>query len=484
MNQWYFVNGNLSSPNITGDFSKTGSGYPGSRYSASMITLSNDSLIIFGGFSYTDTYQGTLDDLWSFDPNMNKWYFLNGHVLVDYAANYSTLGEGYPGGRQYSGLVVLPNDSLILFGGYSQQAFYLNDIWRYDLLANQWFFMNGNQTKNAGGDYSTSGNGYPGSRYGLSLIKLLNDSLILFGGYNGLYLNDVWRYDLETNEWYFVNGNQTTNSGGFYSRLGNGYPGARFTHSMSLLSNNSIFLFAGYGYSSTSQGVLNDLWRYDPLSNDWYFLEGSTTTLSVPNFISSSGNGYPGSRYTQSISTLSNNSIIIFGGEGFNGILNELWIYNTDCPCRYGYCDPSNKTNCICDSGYFGYICEYNCTCVNGACDEDATECSSCDPNYFGPNCNECSCVTGICDDGINGTGICVTQSSINSSENPSSSSSENPSSSSSENPSSSSSGNAPTSKTTTTSSKSSTTTEHINTEASNISKLLPTILIFIFFFN
>jgi len=184
---------------------------------------------------------------------------------------------------------------------------------------------------------------------------------------------------------------------------------------MSLLSNNSIILFAGYGYfTSTDSGYLNDLWRFDPLSNNWYFLEGNTTS-SVPSLISSSGNGYPESRLQHTISTLSNNSIILFGGNGNNGSefdatsLNDLWIYNTDCTCTNGYCDPSNKTNCICDSGYVGDNCEYKCTCVNGKCDDNGTGfCSSCDPNYFGPNCNgTCTCVKGVCDEGINGTGIC-----------------------------------------------------------------------------
>jgi len=290
---------------------------------------------------------------------------------------------------------------------------------------------------------------------------------------------------------------------------------------MSLLSNNSIILFAGEGYTiGQVLGYLNELWRFDTLANDWYFLEGNETT-DVYGVTSTSGNGYPGSRDSHTFSTLSNNSIILFAGNGYaindnSGELNELWRYDTHlCPCTNGYCDPSNETNCVCDSDYFGQNCDYKCTCDQGKCDNgtfgtglcsncdpnyfgsncnetctcdqgvcDGVNgiglCSSCNPNYFGPNCNEtCSCVTGICDDGINGTGICVTQSSSSSSENPSSSSSENPSSSSS--------GNTPTSKTTTStsnpSSKPATTTKHVNTESSNISKLLPTILIFLFIF-
>jgi len=235
---------------------------------------------------------------------------------------------------------------------------------------------------------------------------------------------------------------------------------------MSLLSNNSIILFAGLGVIITTPGFLNDLWRFDPLANDWYFIEGNQT-LDVDG-VTSSGNAYPGSRYSHTISTLSNNSIILFGGQGYTsekeGILNELWRYDTNyCLCTNGYCDPSNETNCICDFDYFGTFCDSKCTCVNGKCNNGTLGtglCSSCNPNYYGPNCSEnCTCVQGLCDDGINGTGVCVTPSSSSSSGSISS-------------------GNVPTSKTTSPS-----TTKHINTESSNNSKLLPTIFIF-FFFN
>jgi len=307
---------------------------------------------------------------------------------------------------------VLANDSIFLFGGigYADILGNLNDLWRYDLLGNQWFFINGNQTSNVETVYSTLGDGYPGSRYGYSLIKLLNDSLILFGGSsNGYPINELWRFDLETNDWYFVNGNETINAEGVYSTLGDGYPGGRYYVSMSLLSNNSIILFAG----GTNSGSFNDMWRFDPLSNEWYFVEGFTFVFSS---VSELENGYPVARDKHSISTLSDNSIILFGGDGIVYNLNDLWIYPTESP-------------------------------------------------------------------------------SSSSSESPSSSSSESPSSSSSENPSSISSSNTPTSTTTTTSvstsstsSKSSakptTTTKHVNTESSNISKLLPTIFMFIFFFN
>jgi len=300
-------------------------------------------------------------------------------------------------------MVTISNDSLILFGGDSYMGA-TNDLWRFDPDLNEWFLKNGNMTEyNTPSFYSTLGDGYPGVRYNFDLV-LANDSIFLFGGigYADILgnLNDLWRYDLLGNQWFFINGNQTSNVETVYSTLGDGYPGGRYYVSMSLLSNNSIILFAG----GTNSGSFNDMWRFDPLSNEWYFVEGFTFVFSS---VSELENGYPVARDKHSISTLSDNSIILFGGDGIVYNLNDLWIYPTESP-------------------------------------------------------------------------------SSSSSESPSSSSSESPSSSSSENPSSISSSNTPTSTTTTTSvstsstsSKSSakptTTTKHVNTESSNITKLLPT---------
>ncbi len=47
-------------------------------------------------------------------------------------------------------------------------------------------------------------------------------------------------------------------------------------------SHGNLWLFGGYGYgSTTSSGYLNDLWRYDPATNQWTWMSGANTIDQV-----------------------------------------------------------------------------------------------------------------------------------------------------------------------------------------------------------
>jgi len=137
-----------------------------------------------------------------------------------------------------------------------------------------WTFKAGNQTTSAPGSFS--GLEYPGSRYFHTSAILPNGSMILFGGFgigngDGTF-NDLWRYDLISNTWVYVNGNQTINAFTVFSTIkGNGFPGARYSQSMTLHSNGSLFIFGGDGfYAYEMGGYLNEVWRFDPDDNLWY----------------------------------------------------------------------------------------------------------------------------------------------------------------------------------------------------------------------
>jgi len=195
----------------------------------------------------------------------------------------------------------------------------LNDLWRIDAEALTWNLVNGNP--NASTIDSYSGNVSPGGRLGSSMTLLSNESILLFGGtgwavLDGL-INEMWRLDLVVNNWFFVNGETGVNGYGDNSTSGNGYPGPRAYHSTTLLSNDSLILFGGYGNSfSGYSGLLNELWRFDSIDNTWWFINGNSS-INIPEDIY-----YPGSRKSQSLSTLFNGSIILFGGEGIEGNFN------------------------------------------------------------------------------------------------------------------------------------------------------------------
>jgi len=55
-----------------------------------------------------------------------------------------------------------------------------------------------------------------------------------------------------------------------------------------------------------------------PIHAQWYYVEGPTVPGGLDNFAIYSGEGaIPGARYGHSLNTLSNQSIILFGGGGY-----------------------------------------------------------------------------------------------------------------------------------------------------------------------
>ncbi|MFX1451691.1 MAG: Kelch repeat-containing protein [Promethearchaeota archaeon] len=106
----------------------------------------------------------------------------------------------------------------------------------------------------------------PGARqYSISWIDS-NDTLWLFGGWdkNANYLNDLWKFD--GMHWTWVSGTDLTNQLGIYGTKGvadsSNVPGARNYGISWIDSNNTLWLFGGYGYSNeTGPNCLNDLWK-------------------------------------------------------------------------------------------------------------------------------------------------------------------------------------------------------------------------------
>lgn len=204
------------------------------------------------------------------------------------------------------------------------------------LITNTW--LSGANTINQLGSYATIT--YPGAREG-SIMWLTNGNLWLFGGlgYDTQsigYLNDLWQYNINTKVWTWVGGSNLIDQLGTYGTQGSAastnIPGGR-TGSASWLDNNgNLWLFGGQGNSQANIWFFNDLWQYNPLTNQWTWISGSDLS-NQRGIYDQNLNNVPGSRY-QADSWLDNNgNLWLFGGDGYDsngnfGSLNDLWQYN------------------------------------------------------------------------------------------------------------------------------------------------------------
>jgi len=128
-----------------------------------------------------------------------------------------------------------------------------------------------------GGVYGSSGiasaNNLPGARQMSIAWKDLSGDLWLFGGWGYVgppfgRLNDLWKYNITTNQWTWVAGANAINQSGTYGTMGDGattnISGAR-RMSISWTDNTGkLWAFGGNGYDDIdSLGLLNDLWMID-----------------------------------------------------------------------------------------------------------------------------------------------------------------------------------------------------------------------------
>jgi len=82
---------------------------------------------------------------------------------------------------------------------------------------------------------------------------------MLFGV--GGYLNDLWMYNITSNRWTWLSGNNSINSFGSYGIQGieaaTNWPGGRDSYHVAMSANlNAITLFGGYGYAARGSSML------------------------------------------------------------------------------------------------------------------------------------------------------------------------------------------------------------------------------------
>lgn len=354
-NNWTWINGSSTVTVMVPVFGTQGVGAstntPGNRENAITWTDDNGNFWLFGGYNSTYIFMG---DLWKYDPSTNEWAWMKGPAGSGGNGVYGTLGvsapANRPGGRAWSAGWKDTNGDLWLYGGYGYSATSTNvdmgDLWKYTLSTNQWTWMGGSNAWSAcvpGTQGVPAPTNSPGSRIFFNTATDASGNFWLFGGNGyvssgGQTLNDLWKYDVSTNNWTWMKGSTTGSVVGTYGTMGvpapSNDPGSRVKSSLvSDKVNNSLYLF--HGLAPGSSNGTNDMWRYDIGTGNWTWLKGSSGAATPASYgtmgISSSSN-MPPMRYTWGSSSYfidNNENIWTFGGiQGTTGFFNDLWRYS------------------------------------------------------------------------------------------------------------------------------------------------------------
>jgi len=200
----------------------------------------------------------------------------------------------------------------------------------------------------------------PGGRLGAVTWTGADGRLWLFGGNGrdangniGSY-NDLWVWDPSTALWAWMGGSSTfvSFSTGGWGRAGvygtrgspssSNIPGGRQYGAGWTSPDGHLWLFGGQGFDSGgNSGALNDLWEFNPKTNQWTWVSGKAT---VP--LASGNTGIygtigvadpantPGSRYQAQTWTGKDGRFWLYGGNGFNFFggsdcfNNDMWVFD------------------------------------------------------------------------------------------------------------------------------------------------------------
>lgn len=285
-----------------------------------------------------------------------EWTWMKGSSGSNGAAVYGTQGVSNPNntpGALYEATQWTDKQgNFWLFGGLKDFGSEYNTFWKFDPAINEWTWMKGSTNCCQAGNYGIQGipssTNMPGARaWGSWSWVDTAGHLWLYGGIGddgiGGYqvLSDLWKYDVTTNQWTWMDGPNTATIPVEYGTLGTpsatSSPGARAEGDAAWVDDsNRLWLFGGALYFPqmggwSIGGFGNDMWMWDPNINEWTWMQG-TQTLSGSGVYGTKGvadsSNYPPGRGSYCNWKDEAGNFYFFAGYNLGYCWNDLWIYD------------------------------------------------------------------------------------------------------------------------------------------------------------
>ncbi|CAN5440904.1 hypothetical protein BH11BAC1_BH11BAC1_25270 [soil metagenome] len=340
--EWVWLHGSSTS-NSAGNFGVQGisspTNVPPATYESCEWTDLNGNFWLFGGLNSSYNSYG---DLWKYDLSTNEWVWKKGTGIIGDPGNYGIMGvssaSNNPPSKGWGIASWVDNQGNFWMYGGSGSGGVFADLWKYDIVTNEWTWMKGPSGAGGAGVYGTQGvpdpANNPGKRFECATAWTDNaGDLWLFGGYSVTGFNDLWRFNIATNNWTWMKGSPGGSVPGVYGTQGVeaplNTPGSRqvYTHWKDNIGN--LWLFGGYDYVNGT--IFNDLWRFNPVTNNWAWIMGGSGSGVYNNQCQSDSANIPGGRFeNRAVAVDQNGDFWTFGGgvgNSFQDIFNDLWKY-------------------------------------------------------------------------------------------------------------------------------------------------------------
>ncbi len=249
----------------------------------------NNNLWLFGGQDGTNAAViNVRNDMWKYNIASNMWTWMKGSNTLNSNGSYGTKGvelptNNPPARMSYTKWKGKDKNFYVFAGGNAGAS--RNDVWRYNPFTNNWTWISGTQVQNNQGTYAGTclpdSTTYPAARFGHQTVHnpmTCTEIFWTFGGFktaaNTETYNDLWVYNLTTNNWTWVSGSSLTNINPNPGPIGVPQPG-RYIGSKGGVAIwqdalYNIWVFGGLAFDSTllpapgALGLKNDLWRFEP----------------------------------------------------------------------------------------------------------------------------------------------------------------------------------------------------------------------------
>ncbi len=271
--------------------------------------------------------QGSLNDLWRYDPDQGRWARLEDH---DGRTGFGQSDAG-PCTRKLTAWLPV-DDKLYLFGGSSVlgpglTTVKLNDLWSYDPKAGRWELIEPDDGRAM--ESPTSAAGHRPAGWAAMGSAVLGDRLYLMGGIGGpatmsvMMHAQLWAYDVRAGSWKHL---------GPGSDGRGDWPPKRYCPVLAAW-NGRLYLWGGRDSEDRAPKFYNDLWEYDPERGRW--------TCIAENRVDDDARPCP--RYGVGQAVVGDH-LYVFGGfgggKGDHPQLNDLWRYDFraglwDCACPH-----------------------------------------------------------------------------------------------------------------------------------------------------
>jgi gliding motility-associated-like protein len=293
------------------------------------------------------------------------WTWIKGSDTLNDPGVSGTMGvpdvANNPEGRYQAAHWIDYDGNLWIFGGVNVPTSQLrNDLWRYNPNTNIWTWMKGALTLDEPGVYGTQGipslNNNPGARgYGSTAWTDQQGRLWLRGGIgyaatgSKVALDDMWMYDIQTNQWTWMKGSNTGNVIPNYGTLqvesATTTPGGMQENSTAWVkSDGTLWTFGGRSTNSLHSA---DMWKFDITTNNWTWMKGSAgldTNGNYGNINVESSTNLPPARCSYTSWQDKQDNFYIFGGIANLGLHNDTWRFNTTTN-NWTWISGSNQTN-------------------------------------------------------------------------------------------------------------------------------------------